>query len=71
MGGDTMSFGTKPFGSSLKAGFLPMGEAVDPSRMIVVRGVWGIDIPRVLMNTKTCHGPPNRPSIRLSYGMGQ
>jgi hypothetical protein len=24
MGGDTMPFGTKPFGSSLKAGFLPI-----------------------------------------------
>jgi hypothetical protein len=33
--------------------------------------LWGIDIPRVLMNTKTCHGPPNRPSTGSSYGMGQ
>jgi hypothetical protein len=30
-----------------------------------------MDIPRVLMYTKMCHGPPGRSSPRSSYGMGQ
>jgi hypothetical protein len=34
-------------------------------------GLWEIDIPWVLMNMKTYHGPPGGPPIGSSYGMGQ
>jgi hypothetical protein len=33
--------------------------------------LWGIDIPRVLMDTKTYHGPPDGLPVESSYGMGQ
>jgi hypothetical protein len=33
-------------------------------------GLWGIDIPRVLMDTKTYHGPPDELPAESSYGMG-
>jgi hypothetical protein len=34
-------------------------------------GLWGIDIPRVLADTETYHGPPDGPPNGLSCGMGQ
>jgi hypothetical protein len=34
-------------------------------------GAWGIDIPRVLTDTETYHGPPDGPSNSLPCGMGQ
>jgi hypothetical protein len=33
--------------------------------------VWGIDIPRVLTDTETCHGLPNWLINGLPCGMGQ
>jgi hypothetical protein len=33
--------------------------------------LWGIDIPRVLKNTKTYRGPPDGPPTGSSYGTGQ
>jgi hypothetical protein len=35
------------------------------------RAVLGINIPRVLMNTKTYRGPPNELLAESPYGMGQ
>jgi hypothetical protein len=33
--------------------------------------LWGIDIPRVLMDTKTYHRPPDGLPAESSYGMGR
>jgi hypothetical protein len=53
----------KPFSVYCDASYTSLGCAL-------MQEVWGMDIPWVPMNTKTCHGLPGRFSPRPSNGIG-
>jgi hypothetical protein len=44
-------------------------DAIEESKLEAI--VWGMDIPWVLVHTKTCPGPPGRSPPGSSYEMGQ